>query len=726
VTESTSKDGEDRRVLRGTIAGTGLFLLVQYVRALKKLAASTGGMDNEFSRLAREDYRSFVIGENLVVLAGYLLLWGAAVLLLRPVVGAWCRRCPFRGRGSVVVPAFLLTFAVHGFFVLRLIHSRPYFLGNSDFGHWYYGILQLPPESWQPWIHGGLFVALPWVALAALALWWLRRMSPRWRTGVAAAALLSVTGAALASRNGGLGGPTAAPEKRPPNIIIIASDSLRGDRLGYTGYRPERRDGAAAAGVSPRIDAWAREAARFDRCYSPIASTLESAVTVMSSRYPHEHGIRHMYPRREQVAASEASIRTIGAVLAERGYDTAAIGDWCAGYYQMMPLGFQDVSVSSFENFRNYISQAVMMAHFVVPLYFDNPVGYRLFPELGSLAGFVTPEVVTRRVEDKLADQAASGRPFFWHVFYSSNHLPYASADPYGRMFTDPAYQGKNQTQVDFDINEFVSGTGLEDKMKALPEADIRQIRALYDGCTRQFDDCFGRILDALERNGLAENTIVVMTSDHGDDLYEPGVTLTHGLGFNGGDHCSHIPLAIAGPGIRGQTREAQVRSLDIAPTLLDLAGVEEPAGWTGRSLAGWIRGEEEPRDRPFYGETSLPFILFQVEGVERPFLPPMDKLTRIDPDYNHQFVLREEWEQPVITAKQRCLRTRNWKVVATPCKEGGRHYGLFHLATDPDCRRNLAAERPEVLAPMKAALERWIDEGGETPIAGIFPDGEP
>ena len=726
MTESAEKEGDGRRVLRGTIAGAGLFFLFQYVRALGRLARDTGGMDNEFSRLAREDYLSYAIGQNLVVLGGYLILWLLAVLLLLPAMTLCCRRFQVRGRVRPGVLAFVMAYGVHGFFVLRLIHRRPYFLGPEDFGHWYYRIFQLPPESWQPAIHGALFVALPWAVLAAVVVWWLRRMSARGRVGAGVVGLLVAFGAILSSGRPGSDRKLTTGGEARPNIIVIGSDSLRGDRVGYSGYRPERSDGPAAAGVSPRIDAWAVDAARFERCYTPIASTLESAVSMLSSRYPHEHGIRHMYPRREQVAAAEKVIRPIGEVLAEQGYDTAAIGDWCAGYYQMMPLGFRDVSVSSFENFRNYIDQAVLLAHSLVPLYFDHPAGHRIFPQIHSLAGFVKPEVVTRRVEDKLAKQAASGRPFFWHVFYSCNHLPYASGEPYSRMFTDPDYSGPNASKVDFDINEFVSGTGLEDKMKALPEEDIRQIRGLYDGCTRQFDDAFGRILDALQRHGLMENTIIVMTSDHGDDLYEPGVTLTHGLGFNGGDHGSHIPLAIAGPGIRGQTRAAQARSLDIAPTLLELAGLEIPADWTGKSLAGAIRQGVEAEDQPFYGETSLPFILLRVEGVERPVLPPMDKLTRIDPDYHHQFVVREEWEEPVVTAKQRCLRTRRWKVVATPRKEGGRHYGLFHLESDPYCRENLSEARPEVLGPMRAALERWIDQGEETAIREIFPGGEP
>ena len=721
MTESTTGPRIGRRLLTGCASGTAAFLAIQFGQAVWRLAHSTSEMDNKFSQLARDEYQSFLIGQNLLMLVAYGVLWLAAMLLVVPAVASLGRAFPRTRRLPVMIPAFLITLVIHGFFMLRLVHSRPYFIPDAEFGHWYFKILELPPEAWQKWINGGLFGLLPWVALVAATVWWLKRMGPRGRWATAGLAVVTVAAGSLWPQRGRAAEQRTVAGKGPPNIIVIGSDSLRGDHLGYSGYKPAR-----GGEVSPKIDDWAKRAVRFERCYTPIASTLESSVSVMSSTFPHTHGIRHMYPRREQVEAAEAKITTAAEVMAGHGYDTAAIGDWCAGFYEMMPLGFRDVSVSSFDNFRIYMSQAVVMAHFVVPLYFDNPVGYRLFPQIGSFAQFVTPEVVTRRVEEKLAEQAASGRPFFWHVFYSCNHLPYATAEPYSRMFTDPAYQGKNRNKVDFDINEFVSGTGLESKMAALPEDEIQQIRGLYDGCTRQFDDCFGRIIAALEKNGLADNTIVVVTADHGDDLYEPGVTLTHGLGFNGADHCSHIPLAIAGPGLEGQSIAAQVRSIDLTPTVLDLAGIERPASWEGKSLAPWIRRDEAPHDLPFYGETSFPFILFHVDGVERPQLPPMDELTTIDPAYNHQFVMLEKWDAPVVVAKQRCLRTRDWKVVATPEKDGGRHFGLFHTASDPDCRSDLASGRPEVLEPLQAALNRWIDEHVETPISDIFPGGEP
>jgi arylsulfatase A-like enzyme len=706
------------------VGGCLVFFVGQYVIALWMLNHSTGGMKNKFSALAREEYLGFLIRQNLVVLPAYVLLCAAAVFLCRPIIAAQ----PWRNKWAVAGLACAATGVLHYVFTLRLVVSRPYFINPGDLGHWYFIWTTWIPESVKP----AFFFALCTLFPLALATWALasdfHRARRPGRILLASGTLVTLAAFTLVAWK-----PwrqtAAAPQHRDPtlpNILIIGSDSLRGDHLGCAGYRPERSDGPAAAGVSPNIDALASRSTRFERCYTAIASTIESGVQLMSSQYPHTHGIRQMYPDKATVDATNARVEPLAAVLRKKGYDTAAIGDWCAGYYEVTPLGFDDISVSSFDNFKIYMSQAVLMAHFVIPLYFDNDLGYRIFPQLQSFAQFVTPEVVTSRVEDRLARATHTGRPFFWHVFYSCNHLPYRSKEPYTSMFTDPAYQGKNRSGVDFDIDSFIGGTDLESKWKALPEKEIRQIRRLYDGCTRQFDECVGRILESLRKNGLDQNTIVIVTADHGDDLYEPGVTLGHGLTFNGALHANHVPMIVHMPGKEPRVIPETVRLIDVAPTLADLTGSPHPASWEGRSFAAWLRGEETPEHRPFYGETGFSFVQFRVPGVIRPKLPPMDEMVMIDSSYNYQFVLKPEYQQPLIGAKQRCLRTRDWKLVCTPSADGWRHFGLFHLPTDPHGETNLADSRPEVLAPMRKALETWMDKHTESSIREIFPDGEP
>lgn len=717
-----------RTMGRPVALGILVFLLVQYGSAIHRLMANrSGGMESKFGELALRDYLGFLIGQNLLVVLAYLLVGLAGWLLLLPLVGSLSVRV--KGFWGRVLMGFLGACGVHGYFMFRLVHARPYFTGDAAFGHWYYGILEWPPEAWQPWLHGFLFEVLPWIVVALAAVFWWRGGGRRVKVAMVAATVVAVASGGflmISELRTRFAAESESSAGGPPNIIIIGSDSLRGDRLGYTGYRPQRSDGEAAAGVSPNIDRWAEDAVVFMNARTPMGSTLESNITTMTSTWPPTHGIRQMFPPREDIEAMEARTVPLAEVLAGRGYETAAVGDWCAGFFEVTPLGFDDIRVSSFDSFRIYMSQAVMMAHFVVPLYFDNEVGYRLFPQVQSFAQFVTPEVVTRRVEGMIEKRKAGGGPFFWNVFYSCNHLPFRAAEPYCRMFSDPGYRGPNATGVDFDIDGFIGGTDLEDKWNALPEAEVRQIRALYDGCTRQFDDCFGRILRALEKKGLLDNTIVVLSSDHGDDLYEPGVTLGHGLTFQGAGHGFHIPLAMRVPGVEARRVEAQVRTLEIAPTLAGLAGADPHESWEGVDLSGKVRSGAEIRDLPYFGETQFPFIQFRVPGIERPELPPMDELTYIDPDYNHQFVMKEEYRARVLAAKQHCLRTRDWKLVMTPTAEGGRHYQIYHMRSDPDGLTDLADSRPEVLGAMRAAMERWLDERRETPVDAIFPDGEP
>ena len=703
------------------LSGAWVFFLFQYCLALAKLGQTSGAMQNKFSALARDKYMGFLVWENVQVLIAYAILAFVFALVLQPFVSLLCRRFAIGKTRWRLLAVVAGAFLIHGFFTLRLVDTRPYFLSDAKFGHWYYEALNAIPLAIKPGVFFAVFTVLP-LAVGAYAVWWhWRRLPGKWRWVPAAPACAAI--GILFWKSDRFAPPAKDPAGAAarPNVIIIGSDSLRADRLGCNGYRPRRTDGLAAAGVSPRIDALAGRSANFKNCFTPIASTLESGTSLMSSLYPHSHGFRQMYPDEETVNAAKAKIEPLPRVLAEMGYDTVAFGDWCAGYYELMPMGFEHISVSSFDNFKIYMSQAVVMAHFVIPLYFDHTAGYAIFPQLGSFANFVTPEVVTARVKERMAGVAENGKPFFWHVFYSCNHLPYRSPAPYSTMFADPAYSGPNRNGVDFDIDEFIGGTDLENKWKALPEKEIRQIRDLYDGCTRQFDDNVGAILDALKANGLDRNTIVLITADHGDNLYEEDVTLGHGLTFNGGMQANHVPLVFHLPGEDAREIPANVSILDIAPTIADLLGAEKPASWEGKSFAKWLDGTEPPKSRAYYGETGFPFVQFRVPGIVRPTLPPMDGMTFIDDSFNYQFVLKKEWQEPLVAAKQRCLMTDDWKLICTPAADGSRHFALFSHTPGADGGKDVSAEHPEILASMKAALEKWMDEKVETPVEGIF-----
>lgn len=703
--------------------GACIFFLFQYLLALARLGSTSGGMENKFSALARDKYMGFLVWQNVQALIAYGILAVIFALLLQPFISFMCRRFRIQKIEWRLLLVVAGAFLIHGYFTLRLVETRPYFLSDAKYGHWYYVLLNAVPEGIKPAFFFGLFTVLP-VACAAYAAWW--HFSKQRLPGKIAVACILFAGIGLTVWQSGVfseSNHAAAGNADRPNVIIIGSDSLRGDRLGCNGYEPRRKDGFAAAGVSPRIDALAKRSVNFTDCYTPIASTLESGTSLMSSQYPHTHGLRQMYPNEKTVNAAKAGIEPLPRVLNGLGYDTAAFGDWCASYYELMPMDFEHISVSSFDNFKIYMSQAVVMSHFVIPLYFDHLAGYAIFPQLGSFANFVTPAVVTGRVKERMGEVAKSGKPFFWHVFYSCNHLPYRSPAPYSTMFADPNYSGPNQNGVDFDIDSFIGGTDLENKWNALPEKEIRQIRDLYDGCTRQFDDNVGEILDALKANGLDKNTIVLVTADHGDNLYEEGVTLGHGLTFGGGASGNHVPLVFHVPGGEARNIEGLVRTIDIAPTIADLLGAPKPDTWEGKSFAGWFDSTEKPRGRAFYGETGFPFVQFRVNGIERPKLPPMDRMTAIDDSFNYQFVLQKKYEERLVAAKQRCLMVGEWKLICTPTADGTRHFGLFSRSSDGHEEKDVSTENPTILIAMKAALEKWMDEKVETPAEEIFPE---
>ncbi len=360
----------------GLWAGIGIFFVWQFINSLVRLSSGSGAMKNKFSVLAKDEYLGFLLLQNVFVGGAYLILSIAFLILIYPFFRT------FFMRGSAkpwvhLVSGFAGACLIHGFACLRLADTRPYFLDEAKFGHWYYQLLGLVPQVAQEAVYFGLFTIFPLLVLGfAITFYFVK--GGRVIKGFVILTVAAAGTWGLQAKVREVGSKTAA-ESEGFNFVIIGSDSLRGDRLGYSGYRPQRTDGPARHGVSPNIDRLAATSAVFERCYVPIASTLESGTSLMSSSYPHTHGFRHMYPSRDQVEAMEGKVESLAGILAEKGYDTAAFGDWCAGYYDLVPLGFEHVAVSSFDNFKVYMSQAVVMAHFVVPLIFRSCIGLRTF-----------------------------------------------------------------------------------------------------------------------------------------------------------------------------------------------------------------------------------------------------------------------------------------------------------------------------------------------------------
>lgn len=706
------------KIVALTVFGT---LVAWYLSALLSFAGNSYGFNNRFSEIALQHHWWYLVWSNLVVLKGYFLVAVGYVALIYPLVRLWGKLSHFR-RWGVVWRTLLFAGLLYGFFIFRLMLEKPYFGDYSYLLNWYDTLGRVCGTSVQGTVHWLITQVFPVAAMALAAgfyLFELRNLFARaarpmlfsMASVVGALVLLAVSGYGL-NRTLTDDEVTTRGHKRPKNIVILGSDSLRADHLSCNGYHRT---------TSPNIDRIAEKGVNFERCLTPIASTLESLTTMFSSQYPHTHGVRHMFPNRQMVDMANREAPSLGEVLQQRGYDTAVIGDWCACSFNELPMGFKDIIVSDFDNFRVYLSEVVFLHHQILPLFFDNRAGHMLFPKLKSFANYMTPEVVTEQVIDRLRQRAADDKPFLIFGYYSCTHLPYKTPTHYAKLWTDPKYSGPHKHELSLNVDQFIGDTDINEKWSKLPRKEVEQITALYDGCVRMFDDSVGRVVAEMERLGLLDDTIILVTGDHGDDLFEPNCTFGHGTTFNGGDQANHVPAILHIPGVEKPQRHAKLcRTIDFAPTLLDLVDAPEQPRFEGTSLAPLIRGEKSSLDLAYFGETSYLFFRRKIPGEEPLFIPPMDETTFIDPDFDFHFVLKDKFQEAVLKTKEHCVRTECFKYVRTPGQQRPIER-LFDLRADKHCERDVKAQFPDVKARLSAALDKWLTTHQQSTTQEIY-----
>lgn len=703
-----------------TVLGT---LVAWYAMAILSFTGHTYGFNNRFTEIAIRHHWWYLLWSNIVVMKGYLLVALGYVAVIFPLIELWRRWRPF-GRLGVIWRTAVLAGLGYGYFIFRLIMHKPYF---GDYGYmetWYTTLGVWFGPQIQGMLHFFLMTILPALFIAVAMGWYMHQvyrllLSSR-RGGFAMVLSLGVLGVFVATsyglnRDTALELVGAKPKPKPKNILIIGSDSLRGDHLSCNGYhRP----------TSPHIDQLSIGGVNFQRSLTPIASTLESLTSMFSSQYPHTHGIHHMFPSKEMVERTNKEAPSLAGTLNKHGYDTAVIGDWCACGFNELPMGFKDVIVSDFDNFRVYMSEVVFLHHQILPLFFDNRVGHMLFPKLKSFANYMTPDVVTDQVVNRLRDRADDQQPFLMFAFYSCTHLPYKTPRAYSELWTQPGYKGRHQHELALNVDEFIGSTDINQKWKKFPPNEVEQITALYDGCVRMFDDCVGRLVQTLKDEGLLDSTIVLVTGDHGDDLFEPGTTFGHGMTFNGGDQGNHVPAVFHVPGLENPGRNIPniVRTIDFAPTLLDLLDIQPDPRFEGRSLAPYIRGTTDDLNLAFFGESSYLFFKRHIPGEETLHIPPMDETTYIDPEFDFHFVLKEKYQADVVRTKERAVRTERFKLVKTPGAKGP-IIRLFDLHNDRHCETDVKDKFPDIAARMTRALDRWTYEKQQSTIREILGD---
>ncbi len=477
-----------------------------------------------------------------------------------------------------------------------------------------------------------------------------------------------------------------------PNILMIGSDTLRADRLGALGH---------ARRLTPNLDALSAGGTLFGQCFVPCARTAPSLLSLFTGMWPHHHGVRDNFIAD---AHTELRVPDLPSMLRQQGYATAAVSDWCGADLRKFPLGFEHVDMPSDQwNIKYLIRQGPKNLRLFLSLFTHNRFGKAMLPEIYYLAGIPMTSEVGARGRRVLAALAESGKPFLLNLFYSTTHPPFGVEYPYYTRLADAGYAGESKFAMSRLTEPFEI---IRRQGEPKEEFDLEQILDLYDSCVLRFDDEVGGILDFLRASGLADNTIVVIYSDHGMEFFEHN---TWGQGNSAiGDFSARVPLIVADPrGANAGRVDATVRSIDLMPTLLERVGIAPPPNLDGESLLPLMRGEPSP-PRCAFNETGI--WIGDVPGLPEGHLryPDLFELLEVPDRDSGALALKPQYADITIAAKDRMVRCDRWKLVYQPLEQGY-VLSLFDTEADPNCVRNIAAREPEVTARLWAELRAWM-----------------
>ena len=388
-----------------------------------------------------------------------------------------------------------------------------------------------------------------------------------------------------------------------PDVFLVTLDTVRADRMGFLGSK---------RGLTPALDAFAREAVVFERAFAQAPITTVSHATILSGTYPPTHGVEDFG------IALPASLPWLPAALAAKGYETAAF----VGSIVLDPKG--PIAPGFERGFSHYDAGFERRR--------DGADPYKTKERRGA-------EVVARALA--WLAQKRSGPVFLWVHLYDA-HDPYDAPAPFASRFA----------------------------------------KAPYDGEIAGVDAAFGRLVDGLRKLGRLDAAVLAVAADHGESLGEHGED-THGVFLY--DATIHVPLLLRLPqdAERGRRVPARASLVDLAPTLLEAAGVAVPEAMQGQSLLPIARGVRG-KERPAYAES----------------------------EYSHRVF---GW------SPLHAWRSERFLFVEAPRRE------LYDERADPGSTRNLAGERAAVVAGMSAELEgarsRWSAKAGPSAPAKADPE---
>ena len=342
-------------------------------------------------------------------------------------------------------------------------------------------------------------------------------------------------------------------------------------------------------------------------------------------------------------------------------------------------------------HFRSLIRLRLLQMQPSLLIYLENPLGRALFPEMSGMVEYAQSGPTMDRLLQEI--DRGDGRPFFISAFFSSPHFPYTTEAPFYRLFAQADYEGESLYMRHVKLNE-----DQETLRQEMPH-----IRDLFDGGVRALDHQVARLLAHLEKRDLMKETILVILSDHGESLGERGI-LGHGDNLRNLEEL-RIPLIIYVPGLEPQRVPGLVRSVDLAPSLLQLLSLPIPKEIDGRELGPMLRGEQQELGLLGFAETGIWFSeeggsFYQRQRIPYPGISEVAELGEGD-----EICIRPAYEDVAMVAKHRAAFNLEHEVIYLPSPEGLRYEGWNIKGAGESL-----AEEPDL--QLKAALKRFISQG--------------
>lgn len=442
------------------------------------------------------------------------------------------------------------------------------------------------------------------------------------------------------------------------NVVYIDIDSLRADHLGVYGYD---------APTAPNIDELTDDAVWFENAYVANSPCMPSRAAFLSGRYGIHNGVETHGPS-AQVLRSPQNQRRWYACWAE---DWTKEGrDWLAetngesrNWLTLPELFFHErIKTCGVSSFPRHTA----------------PWFYHLWHEFrhpqepdGSGEYMQTPRAET--VVDLAIDfiEQNTETDFFLYSQFWDPHAPYNRTDEEIERFRDntlPTHPTAEsiETHRDWDAWRCATQLGVSDR------DDLAELLAQYDAEIRYVDQQVGRLLDFLRENGIYDETLIVVTADHGEEFGEHGVYREH---WSTHDGTQRVPLIIKPPAnesVEGGTRDQLVTNVDVAPTLAEYAGIAPPSKWQGQSLKPIIHSSSTA------GRDHIVF------------------------------------DHGLYTA-QRAVRTDRWKFIRTyhPGMWSGvtPDQQLYDMRADPDEQTNLADRHPDITSELEGKMAVWAEK---------------